>query len=268
MDKIVSHEQLLGFIHEIRALRQGFVTNFYWDEMKHPYWIGCGDLLYERFKDCALLIRKNAGFYNLFYLATNLETAAKYVKELSLDKDCVVDMVFKGENIGGELFERAGFKPYSHLYRMSHFGQLATSDWQVDPCVKVANEEDIVSVFNALNEYFDPLCEQLPSFQELKDFAARQELLMAKSDGNNSSFLIFQIFGNTTWYWRYWFTWPEYRNSGVGSKLLKSALAMCKDTIRQQLWVKADNENAIKRHEHYGFKREMMNDYVMIKTKK
>lgn len=68
-----------------------------------------------------------------------------------------------------------------------------------------------------------------------------------------------------TWYLRYWFTSSKYRNQGVGAKLLKSSLFLAKETKRQILWVISENENAIKRYEHYGFKRELMNDYVLIK---
>lgn len=32
MDKIISLEQVQGFVADIRNLRQGFVTNFFWDD--------------------------------------------------------------------------------------------------------------------------------------------------------------------------------------------------------------------------------------------
>jgi len=38
------------------------------------------------------------------------------------------------------------------------------------------------------------------------------------------------------------------------------------DTKRQYFWVKTDNENAIKRYQHYGFAFEPMKDVVMAQS--
>lgn len=265
MDKIVSHEQLLGFIHEIRALRQGFVTNFYWDEKRHSYWVERGEFFFVQFVKCYLLVHKNPCFCNLFYIATDLEHAAESVKRITFEHDCVVDMIFKDGNLGEESFHKAGFEPYCHLYRMSHIGQLQSEEWYRDSCVQFADENCVPSIHVLLNENFDYLCEQLPSLQELSDFVKTNEVLVVKKSTTICAFLIFQLSGTTSWYLRYWYTRPGYRDIGLGSKLLKSALLLGKSTRRQQLWVKADNENAIKRYEHYGFRKEKLNDYVMIK---
>ena len=36
-----------------------------------------------------------------------------------------------------------------------------------------------------------------------------------------------------------------------------------RDTKRQYFWVKTDNDNAVKRYQHYGFQFEPMKDVVM-----
>jgi ribosomal protein S18 acetylase RimI-like enzyme len=111
---------------------------------------------------------------------------------------------------------------------------------------------------------FDPLAEQLPTIKELKDYVKRQQLLVIKEGDDLCGFLIFELTG-VTWYLRYWYTSPDHRNKGIGAGLLKTSLLYGVDSKRQIFWVIAANENAIKRYEHYGFTRENMNDYVMIK---
>lgn len=269
MDKVVSYEQVQGFIGEIRDLRQGFVTNFFWNDQKHPYWVKASSLFFEKADNGYILLHQDEGFDNLFYIATSMSAVAEALSTMQLAKDSVIDIVCKD---GGEKdidsLTAIGFKPYKCLYRMSHIGLMAdAAEWEISQDVALGQEEDAQLVFDALREGFDPLCEQLPSLQEVKDFAQHEQLLVMKEAGKLCGFLISETAGKTSWYLRYWYTSPAYRNQGVGAKLFKTALAKAKETRRQQLWVISDNENAIRRYEHYGFKREPINDYVMIKNK-
>ena len=44
---------------------------------------------------------------------------------------------------------------------------------------------------------------------------------------------------------------------------MRSMFAAGSNTKRQYFWVKADNENAIKRYQHYGFAFEPLKDVVL-----
>ncbi len=268
MDKIVSSEQVQDFVAEIRNLRQGFVTNFFWDDQKHPYWVENGSFLYQKTENCFLLFHKNSTFSTLFYIACNMEVVANALQHTTIENDSVIDVVIKNEGKGEvDILKAAGFKTYKYLYRMSHIGLLAEDSWEKSKDVIHASMADNQLVYDALQKDFDPICEQLPSLQEVQDYAKRKQLLIIKDGEKLCGFLIFEISGKTTWYLRYWYTSSEYRNQRIGSKLLKTALVIGKETKRQQLWVISENDNAIKRYEHYGFKKEPINDYVMIKYK-
>ena len=78
-------------------------------------------------------------------------------------------------------------------------------------------------------------------------------------------FVIFDLLPATL-YLRYWFAHPVARGKGVGGRLLKAMFAAGSDTKRQYFWVKTDNENAIKRYQHYGFAFEPMKDVVMAQS--
>ena len=184
------------------------------------------------------------------------------------EKEIVVDVVVKGDGKSDvERLAAAGFVPYKSLFRMSHIGLLAEDDWNNQKNVTFADETDACLVYNSLQSDFDPICEQLPSLQEVKDYIQQNSLLVVKDDDQLCGYLLFELKGKTLWYLRYWYTSPRYRNHGVGSKLLRMALALGQTTRRQQLWVVTDNDNAIKRYEHYGFHREDIHDYVLIKRK-
>lgn len=265
MRKIESYEQTQGFVRQIRELRQGFVTNFYWDDNKHPYWIAEDSFVYEQSDNCILMLHCSEKFANLFYIATSFSAFGELLNKFQIEGTLVVDVVCKGEGTAEqEAFEKLGFEKYQHLYRMSHVGRIVGTDWMQDPRVKYGEKTDVALVYNAMQKDFDPLAEQLPSLKELEDYAERKQLLVIKDDDNLCGFLIFEITG-VTWYLRYWYTSPDYRNKGIGAGLLRTSLLYGIESKRQIFWVIADNENAIKRYEHYGFKRENMNDYVMIK---
>lgn len=268
MDKIISAEQVQDFVVDIRSLRQGFVTNFFWDDQKHPYWVVDSSMLYQKSVGCYLLAHQCGSFSNLFYIACNMVAVTNAIQQSTFENDIVIDVVVKKEGNGEvEALKAIGFDTYKSLYRMSHIGMLADDTWEKSEEVIYANMTDCQLVYDALQKDFDPICEQLPSLQEVKDYAQRSQLLIIKDEGRLCGFLIFELSGTTSWYLRYWYTSPEYRNQRVGAKLLKTALMIGKDTKRQQLWVISDNENAIKRYEHYGFQKEDLNDYVMIKRK-
>lgn len=268
MESVVSSVQINSFVAEIRNIRQGFVTNFFWDSQKHPYWVEDGGFLYQKTENCYLLLHKNGFFSNLFYIASNMDAVVNSIKQAKLENDSVIDLVIKNEGKGEvEMLKAAGFQTYKYLYRMSHIGFLAEDSWEKSEDVIHASMTDSILVYDVLQKDFDPICEQLPSLQELNDYARRKQLLVIKDGDKLCGFLIFEISGTTSWYLRYWYTSPEYRNQRIGARLLKTALVIGKETKRQQLWVISENENAIKRYEHYGFQKEPINDYVMIKYK-
>lgn len=265
MPKVESYEQIRSFMSVIRSLRKGFITNFYWDENKHPYWIEQEEFFYEEYEGCFLFIHKNESFFNLFFIAVNYEAVTAAINSINLGSPLVLDLVCRGDGHNErEAFKRIGFKDYRYLYRMSHVGLMATPEWHIDESVRFGTSKDAPIIYEVFHRDFDPLCEQLPSLNEIHDFANRHQILVIKDGERLCGFIIFEIIGST-WYLRYWYTSPDYRNKGVGAKLLKASLVYGKETKRQLFWVISDNENAIKRYEHYGFTREDMNDYVIIK---
>lgn len=266
MDRVVAYEQVQNFVGDIRNLRQGFVTNFFWDERKHPYWMENRSLFFLKADRCYLLLHRNGKFSNLFYIATDMGAVAEALGQTALETDSVIDIVSKQEGQEEtEVLRGAGFRPYRQLFRMSHIGQLADDSWEEPEGVTFGEDADVQQVYDTLQTGFDPLSEQLPSMQEVRDFVQRRQLLVVREGESLCGFLIFELSGRTSWYLRYWYTAPEHRNRKVGARLLKAALLKGKDTRRQQLWVVSDNENAIRRYEHYGFKREPITNHVMIK---
>ena len=91
MDKVQSYEQIQGFVSDIRSLRKGYVSNFFWDPSKHPYWIEEGSLSFLRMDNCVLMIHQQEDFCNLFYIATDMETVSYCRRQLGyfISYECI-----------------------------------------------------------------------------------------------------------------------------------------------------------------------------------
>lgn len=265
MKKVEDRQQLLGVLSEIRNNSQSFITNFFWDEGKHQLWINDGSLFYKiGSPECVLLIHNEGQFARLFYAAANLESLSHAIGAFRFDGILSIDIVTK-EEVPSELnvFLNNGYDNRRHLFRMVRIGKFNAKNID-DKNIETATLQDVESVHDLLMQSFDPLSEQIPSETELQSFIANKGILLYKEKERIIGLLIYQVIG-VNWYLRYWLIIPQYRGLHVGSKMFNYALSKHTSSKRQMLWVVADNENAIEKYTHYGFKRDRLNDYVITK---
>lgn len=270
MQKVDNIEQLKSFVDQIRDLHQGFVTNFYLDEEKHRAWLQTGEFFCDQFSDTVFLLfnHEYSGseekFTNLFYISTSFDNVITHLRTYNhpfINHQYVLDIVGR-TSMCQSMMQKLNIIGVTHantLMRMNRVGNMPMCE--MDSSVSYANDCDIPWIEQWLHSYFDAKLEQIPLVEELQDYINRHWILQCKIDGDVAGFLIFEKNASTL-HLRYWFTHPKYRGQKVGSKLLHRFFFEGKDTKRQILWVLCDNENAIKRYEHYGFISEDMFDYI------
>lgn len=261
MEKVRSIGQLQEMSAEIRALRRGFLTNFFPDPVKHGLWIAKGDCLAERVGDTLFVVKKSPSFANVFFCAAQDTFSADLSEFLRQHEGqtLLFDIVGRDIQCGPmvTLFQEKGCREAASLVRMTR--QSAPIEDAPDDGVKKATEADVKALSALLHAHFDEKTEQLPYDEELLDLVHKGQILFCEE---LAGFLIYERNASTL-YLRYWFTHPEHRNQKVGSRLLRRFLQEGKDTARQILWVIRSNENAIVRYSHYGFQPENMFDFVM-----
>ena len=265
MDKVgTSFSHLNGLFAKVRESGERPLTNFFWDENKHPFWLESKTLSYEEYPGCVLLKNDNGEFLNLFYFASNADTLENAMRAMKLEKQTSLDIVSKSDQpIEFSVFRACGFESYKRLYRMSHIGQLPYDPLLANDTCQ-ANLRELEIVREMLYSRFDPLSEQIPTLYELNKINQKGGVIVYKENEEVCGFSIFEDKG-LTWYWRYWFVSELHRNKGIGSKLYNGSVKTSLQSRRQILWVIDDNENAIKRHVHFGFKQENLYDYVLLK---
>ena len=265
MDKVTSIEEIVRRLADVRNLRMGFMTNFFLDENKHKLWVEKGLLFKETIGNTYFLVKSNENFWNVFYVTTTLESLKAdfdIFNSKNFDKILMIDVVNRKdgcEQIATDL-AGIGFHDYCKLVRMSKKTTEINAPLSSD--VSFATKDDATEVLNLLCFFFDKKMEQIPSIEELEEMAGHNFILVLKRECHIVGFIIYEL-TNALLYLRYWFVHPDFRELGVGSKLMNRFLYEGRGTKRVQLWVICSNENAIKRYCHYGFMNENMYDYVI-----
>lgn len=265
MNKIKESGDIVKQNVEIRNLHKGFITNFFMDEEKHALWIKKGLFFSEKIGDTLFLIKKNDDFWNVFYASTTqdeLKSSLNKFNTAYAGETLMIDIVGRKEGCEAtsKLLAKEGFTMYCQLVRMSK--PTSAVEYVSLNEVVYASKEETKDVLSLLNQYFDKRTEQIPYLEELENYAEQKHILLNKIDGQIAGFVIFEM-SKVSLYLRYWFVHPDYREKGVGSKLVKRYFFEGRETKREQLWVICSNENAIKRYCHYGYNNENMFDYVI-----
>ena len=270
MRRIESFRQMMDLSSAVRSRREGLITNFYPDPVKHQVWIDRNAAFFDECGKTVFIAKDNGTFLNVFYISTTIDElriSAPSLKRLGDGRPVVLDIVGRKSQCAQvvEMLAREGFGHAATLVRMQ---RLATDSDNFPPVegVSYADLNDVREISGCLHKYFNEMLEQIPYDEELRSLAGNRQILTIRNNGKLSGFLIFEKNASTL-YLRYWFTRPEYRDRKVGSGLLRHFFHEGLGTKRQILWVMEDNENAIKRYSHYGFNNEDMHDYIIKYSK-
>ena len=255
----------------VHARNDGLVvTNFFPDEERMSAWCRDGVFFEERCGDTQFFVRRQAAFSNVYFIGKSVDGMLDDWKSFVASNGAerwIVDLIGPDrvrEPLVG-VFSSVGFEVLTVLQRM---GRKTPSDAMMRSAdVECAVVGDAATIKGLLDSFFVAEEEQIPSVEEIGMWIEKQTLYVIRGNEDNPilGFVIFDLLPATL-YLRYWFAHPVARGKGVGGRLLKAMFAAGSDTKRQYFWVKTDNENAIKRYQHYGFAFEPMKDVVMAQS--
>lgn len=261
--KIVNtFDEVRTYITKVRGYRKGFLTNFFPERRKVEIWTSHECLYVIDFEETVLFLKKDDDFTYIFYCSTTKVNLLKTLEKLPKDVPYVFDQIVdaRTDSTLVDSFRLLGFNVRKSLVRMSKINE--SKEVLAPNNSFIATENDIQEIYYLLHEHFDKYAEQIPTKEELCDFITTNHSLLFKIEGIIAGFILFDQTPSTSCL-RYWFVNPKYRNQGVGSALFHEYIKRCAACSRHLLWVVEDNENAVKRYEHYGYKTEKLKDYVL-----
>ena len=243
------------------------VTNFFPDESRMSAWCRDGAFFEECCGDTQFFVRRQTNFSNVYFIGKSVDGLLEDWKSFVASNGVgrwIVDLVGpdKAREPMVEVFSSMGFEVLTTLQRMGRKTPGETTERSSD--VEFAVDDDAGTIKRLLDTFFVAEEEQIPSIEEIGKWIEMQTLYVIRGNADNPilGFVIFDL-SPAALYLRYWFAHPLSRGNGFGGRLLKAMFAAGRDTKRQYFWVKTDNENAIKRYQHYGFQFEPMKDVVM-----
>lgn len=268
MDSNVLFEQISERIVVLRDLKEGFLTNIFFGASTVDMWgYSNKSATLNVLGKSLFVLRENEGFFNLYFASTTPKqlTAdlSNFMATASLQLPILVDLIGRNKDFPSieQPFTDNGYSQYCSLMRMSR--PITQEVLLPQKEITYATKEQAKQIHELLHCYFDPFSEQLPTLPQIEQWTEQKRILIREIDKKIAGFLIFEINGITS-YLRYWFTHPNYRDKKVGSGLLRHFFAESSSTTRQLFWVIQNNDNAIIRYRHYGFKEENMFDKVLI----
>ncbi len=252
-----------------QARNEGLVvTNFFLDEARMSAWCRDGAFYEARCGETQFFVRQQSTCSNVYFISRSADTLGEDWKTLASGNGngrWIVDLIGP-DRVRQPLEDVMSSVGFSRLTTLQRMGRKTPEEVEVpSPDVERATLDDTEKIKELLDAYFIAEEEQIPSIEEIRKWIEAQSLYVMRGGAANpiDGFVIFDL-SPAMLYLRYWFVHPSVRGKGVGGRLLRAMFAAGRNTKRQYLWVKADNENAILRYRHYGFEFEPMKDAVMV----
>jgi Acetyltransferase (GNAT) family len=252
---------------KVKADAPAFCTNFFPVERKLQGWINHGELAGEFLNGAAFFFRRDRDFWHLYFCAKSVEVLEREIALLGKlqTERIVVDLIGSEGALADlvTLLERAGFRRYSRLQRMTRSTQSGLPRASTDKAqVVYADLTDRDAILDLLNCSFDRYADQLPMPHEIDAAIASRQMLAIKCEGKVAALLFFETQGFTSTI-RYWVVSEAFRARRFGAALMHCYLEAQRAVRRFILWVVTANENAIRKYQHYGYAADGLIDHVL-----
>jgi hypothetical protein len=266
MTPIQTVSQVFDAIQQAKAGAPDFCTNFFPVQRKIQDWIDHGELAGEFRDDATFFFRKDRDFHHLYFCASSVSALKRDIAALPELKSerIVMDLVGKEADLNGMIsaWEAAGFRRFARLYRMARVAQPRADSALSDSPITFAEQADCPAILALLEHAFNRYGEQIPTLYEIEAAVRARQILAAKHDGALAGLLHFETQGVTSTL-RFWCVNETYRAMKFGSALIRKYFAVNPAVKRFNLWVAADNINAVQKYGHYGYTPDGLVDYVL-----
>lgn len=260
-----------GKITSIKDNSKSYATNFYIAINEVEKWMNKKEIK-VLCEDPQLLIWTiaEAGCRRL-YFAGDMDFLKKSIKKCNFD-GCLplaVDIIGKENDITemSSIFLQNTFTKRTKLVRLSMNLKKSDNDFT---CKKEENlninyleQNNIAEVERMFSNYFDFCADRIPDKEDIREGITNREIIVEPYDKGIKGFVWFER-KKLTALIRYWCVDNDFRDSGVGSMLMSKYYSLTSNSPRHLLWVKEENENALKRYLHYGYKPDGIEDLVLI----
>jgi GNAT superfamily N-acetyltransferase len=263
-------DELLASIASIRSNTKHSITNLFAPREQMQQWTDRGALSVWETGRGLLVLRRERDLHRLYHVAADAAELALLLEGFSATgpaTEIVVDLVGtcqQNEAVAG-VYRAHGFSDYAKLLRMR---RLPSREFpcrqQGDSSAGFASPDDLEIIFAFLGRILDRFRDQIPDADEMREAIYRHRVLVERSNGAIGGLLLFEDTGVTSLL-RYWYVDPDWCNRGIGGRLMRAYLGLCRKQRRNLVWVVRDNASAIAKYRHYGFEDDKLTDQILLR---
>lgn len=261
--------QIVEVIRQVKKGSRGFVTNFFAGHKQIDPWVRRSELSLVQTGRCVWIRRRDRDFAHLYYFAADsqaLEESLAGVDGVAGGMQLAIDLVGRQGDVDvlAEAFRRHGFADQAVLVRMSLVVDASSSNEVMAVDAVAAVPADAPAIVALLERWFDRYSKQIPLVEEVQEAISAGSILLVRRGEKIAGLLFFEAAGATATL-RYWCVDEPFRDEGIGASLIRSMFHLCRSCKSIVLWVCAENENAIRRYKHYGFRETDTVDRILLR---
>jgi predicted GNAT family N-acyltransferase len=248
-----------------KHFKVGVSTNVFLSESEYRALIDKNRLFYEEFNGGLLLFKKRENDYLCYYQITDLNLQHENLFEADGKLPIVVELVSKSvesQNNMQNFFESYGFKKNLERMRMKKKEQI-TNNAKSEFAIKYADPESETKIVQFLKQSFDGHTGCIPSQDELEKDINNKFVITAFDGDKVIGVLHFKNDKNKSEI-RHLAIDKEYRHQNIASALMCEYLKETKE-LNSSVWVRKDNDEAVKLYQKFGYKADGFSSVVLIK---
>lgn len=238
----------------------GYVTNIIWtaDEMQNM--LGRGTLRLDEIPAGRLWTYSSENRKQLYFQIDGTKTES-LGPEMYPIRGCVSEVICTSSQQARKEAERTilrklGFELNNRVLYMAAAKPEGSAGVRPS-CLRKATAEDAETVLRLYNASFDPLTDSVPDRRQLEDDIAHgRVLVMARGEGDPRVVGTIQAQKNgRRTFLRHLAIDPAWRGHGYGGAIMTALLEELQPGGKAVLWVKEDNEKAIRLYRHIGYEQ-------------
>jgi len=266
MQLLTRSAELFEAIDRLRAVAPFLLTNFFVTPKQAAAWTGRGTLSIMGGNGSILALRRDRDVHHVYHVAAGTRELSHALAVLTAGWRgvLVTDLVGHSEETArvAEIYHAHGFEHHTSLVRMVRV-MPGLSSRAVGSTVIFADRDDVPAVRDLFDRMLDPLRDQIPEPEEIEAAVARRSILIERRGEAVGGALYFETTGLTS-ILRYWYVDRRFRGQGIGGRLIRKYIELCRGVRRIVLWVVGENADATAKYRHYGFCEDNLMDRILV----
>lgn len=261
---------IIAKINKLRKDRRNFISNAFWNVTQINEFFSNPDIIKVESSSAIVFFTKQEDFYKCHFYSNSLveleRAIIKGLKMIEENEKVVIEMV-SNNVLDKELalfFRRMGFTGHSTYKRMYCNEFLNFEDYQYNNEVQLATQNDIEEIYQLLHENFDIIGDYLPDLDEISKRILSNQITCIKMNSDLAGLSIFEDRGTSMIYLRAIFIKPEFRGLKIGQDLIIHKMNQNKNK-RFTLWVREDNDAALRMYKKLNFIEDGLKNYIFVK---